>query len=322
MRQNAPVRIPSDDASELDWLRFRQSGVVTWSQAVRLLSPGKVRHLVATGRWRRPYRGVLVTFTGDLSPQQQTWAALLAAGPGAALAGLAATRQDGLRNVRSQRQDAIDILVPAQRRAADLLRRMPADMPAVVVRRTRYLPAQQVQGQPRRTVIERSVVDAAQWAVTDQEARTIVAAACQQRLVLPSEILDLVGEMPRLGRRALVRQTAQDLAGGPDALSEVDLARLCRRFRLPAPKHQQRRRDAAGRVRYVDALWPRWRLQVEVDGAHHMDVQQWEADLRRQNDIWVAGDRILRFTAFQVRHRPADVADQIRRALVAAGWRP
>jgi very-short-patch-repair endonuclease len=53
-----------------------------------------------------------------------------------------------------------------------------------------------------------------------------------------------------------------------------------------------------------------------------MEVAQWEADLRRQNNIWLHGDRILRFTAFQVRHRPAGVAEQIRRALMAAGWRP
>jgi hypothetical protein len=43
--------------------------------------------------------------------------------------------------------------------------------------------------------------------------------------------------------------------------------------------------------------------------------------MRRQNGIWLGGERILRFTAFAVRHRPAEVAAQIRRALLAAGWR-
>ena len=52
-----------------------------------------------------------------------------------------------------------------------------------------------------------------------------------------------------------------------------------------------------------------------------MDARHWEADLRRQNDVWIRGDRILRFTAFQVRHRPHEVAAQLRRALEAAGWR-
>lgn len=44
--------------------------------------------------------------------------------------------------------------------------------------------------------------------------------------------------------------------------------------------------------------------------------------MHRQNEVWVRGDRILRFSGFQVRRRPAEVADQIRRALVAAGWNP
>jgi very-short-patch-repair endonuclease len=320
LEQHGRMRMPSDAASQWEWLCFHQAGVVTWQQAAGLLSPAKVRHLLATGRWRRLCRGVLVTFTGELRSRQQLWAALLAAGPGAALAGLAAARLDGLSRIRTRRDRAIDVLVPAQRRAADLRRRMPAEMPAVFVRRTRHLPKRELMGRPVRTPIERSVVDAAQWAATDQEARTILATACQQRLVSPSDLLERAARMPRLCRRGLIQQTARDLAGGPDALSEIDLSHLCRRFGLPAPEHQLRRRDARGRVRYVDAYWRRWRLQVEVDGAHHMDVSQWEADMRRQNDIWLAGDRILRFTAFEIRHRPAEVAEQIRRALLAAGW--
>jgi hypothetical protein len=318
---DAGMRIPADDASDLDWLSFRQSGVVTWRQAAALLSPGRVRGLVASGRWQRPYRGVLVTHSGTPDPRQQLWIAVLAAGREAVLAGLAAARECGLRRVRSGRADVIDVYVPATSRAPDLLRRLPAEMPAVFVHRTRYLPQQDRQrAQPIRTTIERSLVDAAQWAVSDDDARMVLAAGCQQRLVAPSDLLEVVGRMPNVRRRRLIRQTIDDLAGGAEALSEIDLARLCRRFGLPAPKHQERRKDAAGRVRYLDAYWPEWHLHVEVDGAHHMEVAQWEADMRRQNEVWVAGDRILRFSAFQTRHRQAGVAEQIRRALLAAGW--
>lgn len=314
--------MPANDASELDWLLFQQAGVVTWGQAVAWLTPGRVRSLVATGRWQRPCRGVLVTHSGALDQRQQVWVAVLAAGPSAVLAGLAAARAGGLRQVRSRRGDAIDVYLPASRRAPELLRRLPAELPAVFVHRTTYLPARDRQlGRPVRTTIERSLVDAARWASTDAEARTVLAAGCQQRLAVPADLLAVVGRMPNLRRRWLIRQTLDDLAGGAEALAEIDLARLCRRFGLPAPVHQVRRKDAAGRVRFVDAYWPQWRLQVEVDGAHHMDVVQWEADMRRQNDIWVSGDRILRFPAYLVRSRPAEVAEQIRRALVAAGWR-
>jgi very-short-patch-repair endonuclease len=140
--------------------------------------------------------------------------------------------------------------------------------------------------------------------------------------VVASDILEVIDRLPKLRRRRLIRTTAQDVAGGSETLSEIDLVRLCRRFGLPTPARQQRRTDAAGRVRYLDAYWPQWHLHVEIDGAHHMDAGQWEADMRRQNDIWVRGDRILRFPAFLARHRQAEVAEQIRRALVGAGWHP
>jgi very-short-patch-repair endonuclease len=84
---------------------------------------------------------------------------------------------------------------------------------------------------------------------------------------------------------------------------------------------QERRTDPRGRIRYIDAHWRQWRVQAEVDGAHHMDASQWAADMRRQNDIWIPGDRILRFAAFDLRRRPMEVAAQIRAALTAAGWR-
>lgn len=316
------MRLPRDDASGLDWLLFAQSGVLTWAQATAELTPAKVRHLLATGRWQRVCRGVLrAAAGGPFSREQQWWVAVLAAGGGAVLAGLAAAQAAGLRG--AWRYEVVDVLVPHQRRAADLLRRLPLGLPAVRVRRTHHLPnVDRQRGRPDRTTMARSLVDAAQWARTDEQAQEILAAGCQQRRATPAEIAAVLERMPRMRRRALVRETLRDVAGGAEALSEIDLVRLCRRHGLPAPETQERRRDADGRVRYLDAYWRRWRLHVEVDGAHHMDVRHWAADLRRQNRVWIEGDRILRFTAFDVRHRPAEVASQLRAALEAAGWRP
>ncbi|WP_239678643.1 endonuclease domain-containing protein [Natronosporangium hydrolyticum] len=317
------MQLPAYNADPFEWLTFEQAGVVTWHQATSHLSPSKVRHLLASRRWRRLSRGLLITFTGPLGPPQHHSAAVLAAGSGALLAGLAAAEAGGLRARWRRRREVIDVLIPAGRRAPDLLRRLPAELPAVKVHRTTALPEQDRQrGRPERTALPRSVVDAAQWALTEDEARMTVAAACQQRLLLPSEINSVLERMPTVRRRALVRRTAEDAAGGAHSLAEIDLDRLCRRFGLPRPERQHQRHDSAGRLRYLDAYWPQFRLVVEVDGAHHTDVAQWEADLRRQNAIWVQGERILRFTSYQLRHRPAEVADVIRQALVAAGWRP
>jgi very-short-patch-repair endonuclease len=307
--------------ARVDGLLFEQSGVVTWRQAAAALGPARVRHLVASGRWQRVCRGVLVARPGPLDEGQAWWVAVLAAGDGAVLAGLAAVRAGGLRG--RWRQDAVDVLVPYRRSATDLPRRLPLGLPAVRVRRSRVLPATDlVRGRPDRTSMARSVVDAAQWAPDDDHAVAVIAAACQQRLVTPAQICEVLDRLPRARRRAAVRLAIGDIEGGASALSEIDFVQLCRRARLPRPDLQERRRDASGRARYLDAYWREWGLHVEVDGAHHMDARQWAADMRRQNDVWIAGDRILRFAAFDLRHRPGAVVAQLRAALRAAGWRP
>lgn len=313
-----PGQVPGRAASELDWLLFEQEGVLTTAQAVRSLGRGRLRSRVASGRWRRICRGVLVTHNGPLTWGQTLWVAVLAAGPGVLLAGLTAAREGG---VRFGRAGVIHLLARGGRGYADL-RRLPPEMPPVIVHRTDVLPAEHVQlGRPMRTIMARAIVDAAQWARTDDEARSLVAATCQQRRVTPGEIREVLAVLPRARRRALVLETANYAEGGAEALSEIDLVKLCRRYGLPTPDLQERRRDKAGRNRYLDAYWRKWRLHVEVDGAHHMDAGQWEADMRRQNEIWIKGDRVLRFSAWQVRHRPDEVAAQLRAALEAAGWR-
>jgi very-short-patch-repair endonuclease len=315
------VGLPKDDASALEWLLFQQSGVITSKQALAELGAGRVRHLLTTGRWRRVCRGVLIAGAGPVTREQQWWVAVLAAGEGALLAGLAAARAGGLRG--KWRYEPVDVLIPYGRRAADLLRRLPIDMPAVRVRRTQALPdSHRQRARPDRTSMARSVVDAAQWMHSDVDAQSVLAAAYQQRRVTPAELRDVVATMLKARRRALMVATIADLEGGAEALSEINLVRLCRRHGLPVPDLQERRTDASGRVRYIDGYWRAWRVQVEVDGAHHMDARQWAADLRRQNDVWIAGDRILRFAAFDLRTRPDAVAAQLRAALEAAGWRP
>jgi len=313
--------LPGREAAELDWVTFEQSGVLTARQAAGLLSEGVLRGLVRSGRWRSVCRGVVVMHNGRLTRSQQLWVAVLAVGEGAVLAGATAATEAGVRGLPA---DPIHVLVPAARRASRvLLSRLPIDMPGVAVHRTTVLPDAHLQvGRPTRTTTARSIVDAAAWARGDNAARATLASACQQRRVTPAELLEVVAALPKIRRRALITETVHDIDGGAQALSEIDFVALCRRAGLPLPDQQERRKDAAGRIRYLDAYWRRWGLHVEVDGAHHMDVRHWAADMQRQNDVWISGDRILRFPAWLVRHHPETVANQLTRALHAAGWRP
>jgi very-short-patch-repair endonuclease len=303
--------MPRDDDGPWAWLLFRQSGVVTYAQALEHFSPSHIRHEISRGRWRRVSHGVILT-GGELGRKQQLWVAVLAAGEGAFLAGFEAAREAGLR--LGSRRLTIDVIVPASRRRRKLPKLFTYQMPGLKVHRS-TVAIQAAAGDPPRTVIARSLVDAAQWCQTDREAQLIVATACQQRLVSPEEILAEADGQPRAKRRAMILCTTRDIQGGATALSEIDFVRLCRKHGLPPPDLQERRKDASGRTRFLDAYWKKAKLHVEVDGSHHIEARHWSADMLRQNEVWLKGDRVLRFPAFLLRTDPGKVVEQIRKAL-------
>jgi len=175
--------------------------------------------------------------------------------------------------------------------------------------------------EPRRTRVARSLVDAAAWMGSDRGAQAVLAAGVQQRLVRPADLLAVVSGNQRRPRRAVMKTTLDDIAGGAQALSELDLTRLVRRHRLPEPDRQARRRDWAGRRRWLDAVWEAARVIVEVDGIHHIDATEYWADMDRDIDFTLGGYRVLRFPAFVVRYRGDYVAAKIRRALQAEAGR-
>jgi hypothetical protein len=189
------------------------------------------------------------------------------------------------------------------------------------MRRMRSLPGREASDTtPPRTHIARSIVDAAAWAHTDADARAIVASAFQQRRVTVAEVGAVLRQLRRIRRRSLIVETAGYAARGAHSVSEVEFVKLCHRNRLPPPRSQTMRRDREGRLRYLDAHWPQFGVHVEVDGAWHLDVRTWWADMQRQNALWVAGDRVLRFPAWAIRHDPESVIAQLRAALTAGGW--
>ena len=302
-------------ADELRMLLHEQSGVMSHAQAVAILPDDKIRNMLAAGRWRRPHRGIYVNHNGPLSPMQRLWIASLAAGNGrpATLAGATALTAHGMRLVDD---DRIHVLIPARLRDVD-------PPSGVAVHRSSQLSSLDLMPtRPPRTAPPRAVVDAAQWARSDERAREIVAAAFQQRIVSLPALAAVLDRMRRAKRRALVIEAARDAAGGSESVSEQEFLRLCRRGRLPVPTRQAVVTDANGHRRYRDAYFERWRVHVEIDGGQHLDIHAWWADMQRQNAVWTSGDRLLRFPAWAVRHAPNEVVATVRAALLAAGWRP
>jgi uncharacterized protein DUF559 len=242
--------------------------------------------------------------------------ALLAAGYGderaVCLGGLTALRVWGLRRIDA---DAVHVLIPAASRPAGLPRYVRAH-------RTRHMPARDEIHciRPPATLAARSAVDAAQWARSDKEARLIIAASFQQRLMSLRDIEQEVHQ--NTIRRGLVLATAADCAGGSHTLGELDFVALCRKYRLPIPKRQVVVTDRQGRTRHLDALFEEWKVAVEIDGVQHQDVSVSWDDAERQNSLTLDGYTVLRYPSSYVREHPERVAADIREALLKAGWRP
>jgi len=307
-----------DHDSALAELLNGQDRVLSVGAATKYLTPDALRWQVSSGRWQQPCRGIVVAQSGPLTEIQTLRIAVLWAGPGAALAGLTAARLDGFSGFSDREQRPIHLLVPA----SSPVRRARLNLP-LAVHYSRLFGADDVHPvrEPRRTRVARSLVDAAAWMGSDRGAQAVLAAGVQQRLARPQDLLAVVTGNLRLPRRAMISATLDDIAGGAQALSELDLTRLVRHHRLPEPDRQARRRDSAGRRRWLDAVWEAARLIVEVDGIHHLDAAQYWADMDRDNDFTLGGYRVLRFPAFVVRYRPGYVAGKIREALQGDGRR-
>ena len=158
------------------------------------------------------------------------------------------------------------------------------------------------------TDVARSAVDAAAWQPWSRFACALVAAVVQQRLCTADELDRAMQYVGRVRHKAHLREAIRDIRGGSQALSEIDLIRICRRFGIQEPDRQVKRFDTHGRLRYLDAEWKLGdgrRVVLEVDGAHHLDVQSWQADMRRERGLVVRGAQVLRATAIELRVEPA-----------------
>jgi len=302
-------------------LLAQQEGVLTTATVLQFLTENELRWQLASGRWQKPSRGVVVAHSGPLTDRQVLRAALLRAGPKATLAGLTAARLDGFTGFGdkvSVMDGPIHLLLPSgyKRRTAPLRLN-------VISHYTRELTDEDVHPtrQPRRTRIARSLVDAAAWMATDRGAMAVLAAGVQQRLVRVEDLSQVVERIETLRRRGLMTGILADIKGGAQALSELDFTReVVRAHRLPEPSRQVARRDQRGRQRWIDVMWDEWKVVVEIDGAQHADpLQRWD-DMERDNELNFDGYRTLRFPAWLVRYDPGYIAHEILKALRKAGY--
>ena len=259
---------------------------------------------------------------GDLDVEQLRWTAVLHCGRTAALCAWTALEEHGLRGF--ERTDG-HVVVRRATGTAPPPRPLPLGADGVRrrvrVHESRRHSADDVRragGAPRHAPA-RAAVDAASWGPSGRAAAGVLAATAQQRWARPPELLEVIGGAGAIARRRWMTAVVHDVSGGSQALSELDLLRLCRTAGLPEPQRPRRRRDVDGRLRHLDAERVRSDgrgVVVEVDGRGHLDVARWEDDLLRANDVTL-GDRalVLRKPATLLRTAPDLVMAQLRRAL-------
>lgn len=252
----------------------------------------------------------MIMHNGPPTRRQLMWVALLDAGPPAALVAHTALELNGFRSFAAER-DLVHVVVPRGWRTSAF-----SWLRIHESRRVRPDEHVLVSGMPTTSVAQ-SAIDAAAWQPYPRFAWALVAAVVQQRLVTPQELDEKLRRVGRVRHKAVLRMAVADLWAGGTTTGEADVVRMCRRFGLQLPNRQVRRLDAAGRLRFTDAEWVSAsgdRIVLEVDGAHHLTVEHWQADMERERSVVLTGAQVLRTSNMELRLSPQCVASDLVRA--------
>jgi predicted transcriptional regulator of viral defense system len=288
-----------------------QRGMVTRRQALSAsLTRSAIGTRIGTGRWQRIYPGVLATFSGEPGREALLWAAVLRAGPGAALSHQTAAELHGLARKPAQ---LIYLAVPADRRVDPV--------PGLVIHRSaRIAQARHPCQAPPRTRIEETVLDLADTARTFDDALGWACAACGGRLTTPQRIAAAMSRRAKLRYRDALRLALDDIIAGTHTILEHRyLHDVERPHGLPGAERQDRV-VRCGRSQYRDVLYRKYLVAVETDGqVAHPAEGRWH-DLHRDNAAAAEGIITLRYNWSDVTARPCAVAAEVAAVLAQRGW--
>ncbi|MFF1902554.1 hypothetical protein [Kitasatospora sp. NPDC058218] len=321
-------RIPSPPPS-LEELAKRQQNVITASQLRARGVPARVvtGHCRRGGPWQRLLPRVYLLQSGEPTPEQRMWAALLYAAQngreegrreGAVITGTAALALYGFAAVpRLPAVTGVDVLVPRQRRLKDA--------GEVRIRRTeRELVASSVHGLACAPVA-RAVADALrEW--TAEGAALPVRAVLREAVERPDircTVRELVAELTESGLAADLRVRAaldELLAAERDAVLER-LGALLDEWLLPVPLTGPELRMRGGTyIAVPDLYWPTVGVAVEVDSELRC-VSEGEAAWVRggQHRMEYLGVRLVHVGGVRLAAEPEAVGAELREAFRLGG---
>jgi hypothetical protein len=295
---------PDDD------LLVLQYGVLSRSQAISMgLTDSAIAARLRHGHWQRLHLGVYATFSGDPGRLAWLWAAVLRAGPTAALSHHTAAELHGLT---VQPAPVIHVMVRSGNRVAAI--------DGVSLHYSQRAPeARHPDLLPPRTRIEETVLDLAAASSLDS-ALSWTLRACGSRRTTPDKISAAMLMRSRVRWRSELSEVLGLAADGVHSLLEYRYVNQVERPHELPPGRRQRAVRRAGRRQYQDVDYEPYELIVELDGqAAHPESLRW-TDIRRDNANAAAGQVTLRYGWADVTQRPCHVAAEVGGALAQRGW--
>jgi len=244
------------------------------------------------------HRGVYAVGHPALTRDGWWLAAVLAAGPGAALSYRSAAELWGVRRTSQAR---IEVSVPRHRRSTARLELHCVEMQGDEVRVERGIPVTT----PARTLFDLAAVipaHALEAAFNEAEYR---------RLTSPVSLDGLLARYPGRRGTANLRRVLDNHRRNGETRTRSELERalisLVDAYGLPRPKINRGSEHGE-----LDARWPEQRLIVECDGfAAHGTRRAFEEDRARDRALVVAGWRVIRLTWRQLTSEPDAIAEQL-----------
>ncbi|MBC7461060.1 MAG: DUF559 domain-containing protein [Thermoleophilia bacterium] len=288
-----------DHASE----RF---GVVHRSELGQLgFTSSSIARAVEHGHLTRVHPSVYAVGHTALSLEGRHRAAVLRAGPGAAITGRTAGVAWRMSRFRSPH---IQVVTPQFVRPT----------PGIDLRHSSTLSSRHVIDRDgvMTATRARTIVDLGIDLTAPQLANVLHEGAFRVP-ALGDHVRTLLAELDRFpGRSTVMRGLALHSGGcaGTRSYLEDRLLQLIELARLRFPEINVNL--GRGSIAFeVDFLWRVQRLVVEVDGPGHRRRRAGRTDAYREERMAGAGYRVLRFTGADVRARPCETIDRIRRAL-------
>ena len=310
---------PPVPTTALTELAGAQGGVVSRRQVMDLgMTEEQIARALKSGGWQdSQLPGVYLAFTGPIPYLSRCWAALLYAGPGAALGMETAAWVWGLRD---EPPEDVHVMIETGRRIRKqsglrvhlqlhLARRChPSRLPPVVR-------------------LEETVLDLiARPGSTEDSVIDVVLRACQRRLTRVDRLRTAADRRAKLRHRRLLSDVLSDVTDGVQSpLERRYLHDVERAHGLPRAERNtaepDRREGRGRRTFYRDVRYLPYRLVVELDGrAAHPQDQRERDDLRDNSLVVEDGTQTLRYGWRSVTTRACETAGQVGQVLNSCGW--